>query len=70
MVWLCPEQREGAEPADGEQADGEAAVVRRELHHDPRHRDVLHPGSGHRGELACEEESIVAVTAEGGEGPG
>src|SRR5204863_1163936 len=59
------EDGERGEAADAEDADGEPLLaVRRELHDDPRERDVLHPRPAHGRDLAGEEEPVVVVAAE------
>ena len=59
------EDREGKEAAEGERADGEGGVG--ELQDEPGKRDVLHPRSRDRDDLAGEEEPVVAVSAKAAE---
>ncbi len=63
----------GSEAEDGERneaAERECADCQgrsRELEHQPRERDVLHPRAGQRDELSVEEDPIVPMAAEAAE---
>ena len=54
-----PEHAEREELAEREDADGDRRSG--QLEHEPRHRDVLHPGARDRDDLPREEEPVVAV---------
>ena len=60
------EDREGREPAEGQEADGDGRV--RELDDVPGEGDVLHPGADEGDDLSREEQPVVPVLAQAREG--
>src|SRR5918995_1387680 len=60
------EDREGREPAEGEEADGDGRV--RELYDVPGEGDVLHPGPDEGDDLSREEQPVVPVLAKARKG--
>src|SRR2546428_12724352 len=54
------EQENGNLASEGDESEERRRL--REPVHQPRLRDLLHPGAGERDELAAEEELVVVVT--------
>ena len=61
------QDEERDEPEEDEQPDRKRRF--RLVVHEPRQRDILHPGAGQRDELPDEEEAVVAMVGEAGGHP-